>query len=210
MFVAHEIAIAKRFLGFVGEVLQFLPVSRTLRALIAHPAHPNSHAGGEFVAVFFAPGVRGVAIALWDTNRPSGATMPKTLLQAFKGSACTFREVTVPKEIRNALTKLTCALEALLRGQPNTALMLGYAFAGAAFDLAATATATASMQLTGDASLANYLSMVSAGPKKGRHAARRKQSSTLPKRQSDGAICSQATAGRLSSAAARNSCLTHQ
>jgi hypothetical protein len=173
MFVAHEMAIANRFVGFVGEVLRFLPISRTLRVLIARPVHPSSQAGCERAAVFFAPGVTGVAIAVWAPNRASEATIPRTLLQAFEGSAKTFREVTAPEEIREALTALNCALEAQLRGQPNVALMLGCAFAGAAFDLAATAAAAAHMALTGDSSLANYLAIVSKGSKTGRRAARR-------------------------------------
>jgi hypothetical protein len=175
MFVARDMAIANRFLGFVGEVLQFLPISRTLRVLVMQPTHPSSPAGCELVAVFFAPGVKGVAVALWDTNRPSGAAMPRSLLQAFEGSAKTFREVTAPEEIHSALTALNSALEAQLRGQPKIALILGSAFAGAAFNLAATAAASANMPLTGDSSLANYLAMVCIERKKSRHAAHLKQ-----------------------------------
>jgi hypothetical protein len=169
MFVAHDMAIANRFLGFVGEILQFMPISRTLRVLILHPAHPSPQADSELAAVFFAPGVKGVAIALWATNRPSGSTMPRTLLQAFEGSAKTFREVTAPEQILNA------ALEAKLHGQLKVALMLGSAFAGAAFNLAATAAASANMPLTGNSSLANYLAITSIERKKGRQAARLKQ-----------------------------------
>ena len=100
--------------------------------------------------------------------------MPRALLQAFEGSAKSLREVTAPEEIHDALTTLDCALEARLRGEPQVALMLGAAFAGAAFDLAATAAASAHMPVTGDSSLANYLAMVSIERKKGRQGARLK------------------------------------
>src|SRR5579864_1932203 len=160
MFVAHDLASANRFLGFVSEVIGFSPISRTLRALVVRPAHPSPHPGGEFAAVFFAPGVKGVAIALWSTNRTSGAAEPRTLPQAFKGSAKKFREVKAPEEIHVALTSLYSALEAQLRGEPKVALMLGSAFAGVAFNLAATAAASANMPLTGNSSLANYLATV--------------------------------------------------
>jgi hypothetical protein len=150
-------AITRRFLGFVSEVIGCRPVSRTLRVLVVRPAHPTPNAGCEFAVVFFAPGVKGVAIALWATDRPSGASMPTVLLKVLEGSAEKFREVTVSEEINAALTALQCALEAELCGKPKIALMLSSAFAGAAFDLAAAATATARMPLSGNSSLANYL-----------------------------------------------------
>src|SRR4029077_19431495 len=58
-----------------------------------------------------------------------------------------------------ALTALYSALEAQLRGKPEFALMLTSAFAGAAFNFAATAAASAGMPPTGNSSLANYLAM---------------------------------------------------
>jgi hypothetical protein len=159
MSCAPDMAITRRFLGFVSEVIGFRPISRTLRVLVVRPAHPSPHAGCELAAVFFAPGVKGIAIALWATNRPSGTTMPRTLLRAFESSAKKFREVTAPEEIHGALTALYSALEAQLRGKPEFALMLTSAFAGAAFNLAATAAASAGMPPTGNSSLANYLAM---------------------------------------------------
>jgi hypothetical protein len=174
MLATQHMTIANRFLGFVSEVLQFAPISRTLRVLVLRPAHPSLDAGCERAAVFFAPGVEGVAVALWATDRESGATMPRTLLRAFEGSAKGFLEVTAPKEIHDALTALQSALEAQRRGQPKVALMLGSAFAGAAFSLAATAAASAHMPVTGDSSLANYLAMVCIERKKGRQRARLK------------------------------------
>jgi hypothetical protein len=157
MFCARDMAITCRFLGFVSEVIGFRPSSRTLRVLILRPAHPAPHSDGEFAAVFFAPGVRGVAIALWAANMPNGAPMPKALLGALKVSSKKLREVTAPEEIQRTLTALSAALEKKLRGTPQVALMLTAAFAGTAFNLAAAATAATNMPLNGDSSLANYL-----------------------------------------------------
>jgi hypothetical protein len=157
MFSALEMAITRRFLGFVREVIACPPISRTLRVLVMRLALPASPADGECAVVFFAPGVRGVAIALCAMNQPSGTPMPKGLLGALKVSSKKFREVTAPQEIHDALMALHSALEAQLRGMPEVALMLTSAFAGAAVDLAATATATACMSLSGNLSLSNYL-----------------------------------------------------
>ena len=159
MFCALDMAITCRFLGFLHEVIEFRPSSRTLRVLVIRPAQATPHADGEFAAVFFAPGVRGVAIALWTTNMPNGAPMPKALLGALKSSSKKFIEITAPEEIERTLAALQVALEGELRGTPNVTLMLTAAFGGAAFDLAATATASTHMPLNGDASLANYLAM---------------------------------------------------
>jgi hypothetical protein len=188
MFLAHEMAIAHRFLGFVNEVIACAPISRTLRVLVMRPAHPSPLPGCELAAVFFAPGVKGVAIALWSTNLPSGAAMPRTLLQAFEGSAKQFRALTSPQEIHAALTALSYALQAQLRDQPRIALMFGSASAGAAFNLAAIAAASANMPPTGNSSLANYLAMVSIEQKKGGHRARLTTSS----RADTSARCKQA------------------
>jgi hypothetical protein len=158
MFCALDMAITCRFLGFVNEVIGFRPSSRTLRVLMMRPARSASHSEEEeFAAVFFAPGVRGVAIALWATNLPNGAPMPKALLGALKVSSKKFLEVTAPDEIQRTLTALRAALEEELRGTPKVTLMLTASFAGTAFDLAATATASTHMPLNGDWSLANYL-----------------------------------------------------
>ena len=160
MTFAPDMPITRRFLGFVSEVMGFRLVSRTLRVLVLRPARPSPHAGCELVAAFYAPGVKGVAIALWATNLSAGATMPRTPLSALeKGCAKTFREVTAPEEIHGALTALYSALEAQLECKPTFALMLTSRFAGAAFNLAATAAASANMPLTGNASLANYFAM---------------------------------------------------
>lgn len=157
MFSDLDMAITSRFLGFVNEVIRFRPSSRTLRVLIMRPTHRAPHSDGEFAAVFFAPGVRGVAIALWATNIPNGAPMPKALLSALKISSQKFLEVTAPEEIKHILTALYDALEEELRGTPKVTLMLTAAFAGSAFDRAATASASTRLPLNGDSSLANYL-----------------------------------------------------
>jgi len=157
MFCALDMAITCRFLGFVNEVIGFRPSSRTLRVLMMRPALPAPHSEGEFAAVFFAPGVTGVAIALWATDLPNGAPMPKALLGALKSSSKKFLEIRAPDEIQRILTALRAALEEELQGTPKVTLMLTAAFAGTAFDLAATVTATTHMPLNGDWSLANYL-----------------------------------------------------
>jgi hypothetical protein len=157
MFSALDMAITQRFLGFVNEVIGCRPISRTLRALVMRPAPPASNADNEVAVVFFAPGVKGVAIALWAANQPSAAPIPTSLLRALEGSSDNFLEVTTSEEIHGILTTLYSALEAELRGTPAVALMLAPAFAGAAFDLAATAIATAHMPPNGNLSLANYL-----------------------------------------------------
>jgi len=157
MFSTVDMAISRRFLGFVSEVIEFCPSSRTLRVLVMRPDYPGAQKDGEFAAVFFAPGVRGVAVALWATQIPSGAAMPKALLKALGVPSRKFREVTESQEIHSSLASLGCALEAELRGTPKVALMLTSAFAGAAFDFAETVSATAHMPPYGNASLANYL-----------------------------------------------------
>jgi hypothetical protein len=157
MFSDLDMAITSRFLGFVNEVIRFRPSSRTLRVLIMRPAHPAPHSDGEFAAVFFAPGVKGVAIALWATNIPNGAPMPKALLAALKISSKKFLEITAPEEIKHSLTTLHDALEEELRGTPKVTLMLTAAFAGTAFDRATSASASTPLPLNGDSSLANYM-----------------------------------------------------
>lgn len=157
MFSAVDMAISRRFLGFVNEVIEFCPSSRTLRVLVMRPEYPAARKGGGYAVVFFAPGVQGVAVALWATDIPSGAPMPKVLLQALGIPSKKFRQIRESEEIQSTLATLGSALEAELRGTPKVALMLTSAFTGAAFDLAATVTATAHMPLNGNASLANYL-----------------------------------------------------
>jgi hypothetical protein len=163
---APDRAITHRFLEFVSEVVGFLPISRTLRVLLVCPVHPDARAGSEFAAVFFATGVEGVAIALWATDPPPGSTSLKTLLRALEDSPKKVREVTAPEKIRSALMALYAVLEARLEDKPTPGLVLTSRFAGAAFDLAAIAAASASMPLTGNSSLADYLAMVPAGRKR--------------------------------------------
>jgi hypothetical protein len=158
MFSALDMAITSRFLGFVSEVIAFPLSSRTLRALVLRSAHAGVPADPGFAAVFFAPGVAGVAIASWAANRSGAMLMSNALGQAVAVSSKQFREVKALEEIRDALIVLRSALEAELRGTPELALMLTSAFSGSAVDLAETVTATASMPLNGNISLSNYLS----------------------------------------------------
>jgi hypothetical protein len=163
---APDRAITHRFLEFVSEVVGFLPISRTLRVLVVRPVHPDARVGSEYAAVFFATGVEGVAIALWATDPTRGSTSLRTLLRALEGSPTKVREVTALGEIRSALMALYAALEARLEEKPTPGLVLTSKFAGAAFDLAAIAAASASMPLTGNSSLADYLAMAGAGRKR--------------------------------------------
>jgi hypothetical protein len=164
-FCALDSAVTHRFLGFVNEVIDFRLSSRTLRVLVLRPVHPKPRANDEWAAVFFAPGVAGVAIALWAMDIPRGAPMPKALLRALNICSNKFLEVTAPEEIHSALTGLSGALEAELSGTPKIALMLTPAFAGAAFNLAVAAAANEGMPLSGNSSLANYLSTFHVGCK---------------------------------------------
>jgi hypothetical protein len=157
MFSARNMAITSRFLGFVSEVIEFSPISRTLRVLVLTTAPPTPHAEDEFAAVFFAPGVAGVAIALWSPHLPSGAPLSKTLLRAPTVPSGKIQLLTSTERIRDALLVLRSALQAELRGTPQLALMLTAAFSGVAVDLAATATATTRMPLNGNLSLHDFL-----------------------------------------------------
>jgi len=155
---AIDTAITRRFLGFINEILVVRPSAQSLHVLVLRPKNPTPNVGKTVAAVFFAPGIKGVAVASWKRRRePTGAALPKALLRVFEESPKNFREVTARDEIHSILTVLYAALEAQLRGKPKVALMLASATSGAAFELAAAAVAIARLPASGNPCLANYL-----------------------------------------------------
>lgn len=157
MLYPSNVAITRRFLGFVSEVLSRQPVSQTLRVLVLRPLHPTPNVVGECVAVFFAPGLTAVAVASWAKRQKSETATDQALRRIYKDSAKCFREVAGSGDICSILTGLESVLTADLHGKRRVPLALGSADAGAAFELAATAVAIARMPASSHSSVADFL-----------------------------------------------------
>lgn len=138
MFEYHkQLDSTQWFRGFVQEVLDSAPTPGGLRALAVHPRESSPGEQGETAVVFFAPGVRAVAVAAWKWKRWTIDNRPwHGLFRILDEPATHFIVDSSILSLRASLLELNEILTARAAGDPIADILLSSSASGAALELA--------------------------------------------------------------------------
>jgi hypothetical protein len=138
MFENHkQLDSAQWFRGFIHEVLDLAPNPGGLRALAVHPRESSPGEQGETAVVFFAPGIRGVAVAAWKWKRWTIDSRPwHGLFRILDEPATHFIADSSILSLRTTLRELNEILTARAAGNPIADILLSSSASGAALELA--------------------------------------------------------------------------